>query len=240
MVKGVSSTSMLGSKMRWLLLLCFVTPACTGWQTARHSDVLTPDESERIGTEAAACLPAPNEPTACRCTFSSRGSEFVVESSGKAHQIGTDGGGKSFDLPLAGGSLVRLFSAAYGGDVIVVFEATNNEDGWGGVARINQGSATPVWALNIPGFNVSEGAIEGRFLYQAALGFVAKVDLDSGQYMWSRSDLYDRERGSFNVFRRPAVGAVEVEFQEQVLPYAKNKVPRTIRVNKHDGRLTID
>ncbi len=226
--------------MRWLLLLCFVTPACTSLQAARHSDVLTPDELERIDTEAAECLPAPDDPTASRCTFRVGGSKFVVERSGEAHQIRRGGGGGIFDLPLAGGSLVRLFSAAYGGDVIIVFEATNNEGGWGGVARINQESATPKGALNLPGFNVSEGAIEGRFLYQAAHGFVAKVDLDSGQYMWSHSDLYDRERGSFNLFRRPEVGPLEVEFREQVLPYAKDKVPRTVRVSKNDGQLAID
>ena len=93
--------------------------------------------------------------------------------------------------------LDRLKLVEFSGDPIFIYEV-HDEDGYGVVTRLASRSLTAKWRTTLPGFNVGAAIANGRWLYVTCIGFVGKLDQETGKYSWSRSDLYDR--GAFNSF----------------------------------------
>ena len=57
-----------------------------------------------------------------------------------------------------------------------------------------------VYITHSPVFNLGQPVIKDQLAYIASFGFVGKVDLLTGDYLWKFEDLYDRNTNDFNAF----------------------------------------
>jgi len=96
-----------------------------------------------------------------------------------------------------------LLAASFACDLIVITEYTDGEGAGAQVTRLSRDALRPVWTSKSVGFNVAEPLIDSPYVYLAAIGTVAKLDLRSGEYVWRHDGLYDRETGAFNIFAQP-------------------------------------
>lgn len=172
------------------------------------------------------------------CHFSTATAQYELSSQGSLHESLPGGIDLALQLPLNGAAIDRVLYTRYAGDLILICELDNGESGSSLIARLDS-KLVLKWHLQFSTFNLSVGATENRFLYQAGLGAVAKIDLERGVFAWKHEGLYDRKLQSFNAFMEPEVGADEVVFREKVPPQ-QNRVAHLIRVNKVTGQLRIE
>jgi hypothetical protein len=89
------------------------------------------------------------------------------------------------------------------------------------------------WQQRLPSLNVGEGAIEGNFAYVTAHGFIGKVDLESGNFVWSVRDSF-RAHDTFNAFEPPEIDGETVSFKEKT---SDDHPAQTIKVQKETGNI---
>jgi hypothetical protein len=172
------------------------------------------------------------------CHFSTDGAQYDLSPHGHVHKSAPGAVDLTLQLPLNGAVVDRVLYARYAGDMILICELDDGESGSGLIVRLDS-QLLPKWHLQFPTFNLFVGALEDRFLYQAGLGTVAKIDLERGTFVWKRQGLYDSKLHSFNSFIEPEVVADEVVFREQVSPQQK-RAAHLIRVNKLTGQMKTE
>lgn len=188
-------------------------------------------------TAVADCLPEFDPSKPCRLT--------ALRAD---YQVGFDGlckrnapGERPTEIRLPLPKNARIDRVLYGevqGDLLLIYEISDGESGWGSVVRLEPRALAVKWHVNLPGFNLSIGTIEGARLYQAGFGFVGAIDLTRGTFVWKHGDLYDQLRQSFNAFQPPELAGSEVIFREEPVSHATNP-PRVIRVSKVTGKMTV-
>ncbi len=82
----------------------------------------------------------------------------------------------------------------------IFYEETDNETGISRVEKIDLKTKKKIWATNIFGFNLGRPYIIDTTVYVSAIGFAGKLNLGDGNYIYRFTDLYDREKYSFNSF----------------------------------------
>ena len=151
--------------------------------------------------------------------FVSDNEEFQLKKSGMGWMKHGKGRSTSFKVSLERGEQLNrvVYFARFRGDLILICETTSGEYGGGLVARFNKSSLRRRWQASVPGFNVARGLMERGTVYVAAVGFIGKINLDTGKYIWKHDDLYrtyDRS-GAFNVFLPPRIKKELVVFREE-------------------------
>ena len=163
---------------------------------------------------------------------------YKIDQNGKAER--RDGRNRPFrfrvDLEGSDG-MVRLYFAEFKGDLLLLCEDKTFDAGAGFVARLDRDTLKEKWRAHIPVFNIAKGLIEGNSAYLGAVGFAAKLNLDTGRFVWKHDDFYRkyREDGAFNVFDPPKIVGNEVIYVENQEMY--NKKPNVIRFNKNNGQV---
>jgi hypothetical protein len=174
------------------------------------------------------------------CTLSLSSGDYHINNRGKVYRIKEDIG-SDFQLELEHGfRLERVFIGEYGGDLIVAYECGDGESVFSCVVRIDGRALETKWTLRIPHMNISFGTMKSKYLYQTAHGFISKIDMDSGSFIWKHDNLYDRERYSFNSFQTPVIDGDTILFIEEKIPITAYKAPRVIRVDDQSGHITIE
>jgi len=180
--------------------------------------------------------------------FSSAGHKYIISNNGRGRREVEQQAARQFNLRLHKDDYLTraLYHAEYDGDLLLICEYSDSEYGAGFITRLDGRTLRMNWKRSIPAFNVGQGLIEGKFAYVTALGFVGKVDLQTGRYAWKHANLYrtSRQKGSpysdadFNSFELPEVKGDIVSFKEvetyTVLP------AKTLQVHKQSGRITSD
>ena len=162
---------------------------------------------------------------------------FVVELRPWTYVLGPSGAGERrdssgritrFTIPIdSGGFFVnRLSVATIGSDPLFVYEETDNEGGAGFATRLDARALTVKWTLRLPGFNVGVARLDGGSLFVTCFGFVGRIDLSSGRYLWRLGNLYVTD--SLNYFGAPALHG------DTLVLYAN--AGRVLRVNSITGR----
>jgi hypothetical protein len=170
---------------------------------------------------------------------------FEFELSGYSYRVAKNGAGRRwkgdktrrFNLRLAGLDFIkRAYVAEYDANVVLVCEVTDGRRVAGFVARLEQPSMRARWRQEIPDGNVGPPLREDQYLYLTAAGFVAKLDLGTGAYVWRNDNLYERGGGddTFNVFALPELTGGAVLFRDVPL-YSPR--PTTVRVHKKTGKI---
>lgn len=169
---------------------------------------------------------------------------FEFELSGFRYRVARNGAGRRtkdgaarlFNLQLEGDDWIeRVYFSEYDGNVLLVCGVRDAETGAGLVARLEQPSMRALWKAELPAFNVGQPLRDGAHLYLTGIGFVAKLDLRTGQFLWRHRRLHGRAgEGTFSAFAPPELSGDAVIFREQA---EGGRPPRAVRVHRKTGKL---
>ena len=153
---------------------------------------------------------------------SPRDSIFQFSSSGNKYKIKADGSGRrgsgnlkptKFNLKIASSDFIESLSYLdFEDNILILASITDNEGSGGSVFSLRKNNSQVKWVANIPGFNIGDVAIEDNYAYITAIGFVSKLDLRSGKYIWQHPNLYQKDR-AFGSFERPEIQDKTVIFR---------------------------
>ena len=166
------------------MLAVMFTLACnTGSLPDRPAGVRT----SPVVTAQAKCDDLVDGP-ASKCTLSF--SDVAITVSGTGDLVATAGTAVTrAKVPFDEGNLDNVvYYTSYQGDLLLLFDVSNGETGWGGVARLRGPDFNAVWHVKIPAFNIGPATLEGPSLYVSGIGFIARVDVDRGRYGGSTRD----------------------------------------------------
>lgn len=95
----------------------------------------------------------------------------------------------------------------------VTYEATDRTaDGSSGkVCKFIAPGAMPQWCTHIPAFNIVVSISNTSSFYVAGIGMAARIDLQTGKYLWKVDGLYEKDR-AFNSFLIPIEQDADVAF----------------------------
>lgn len=176
---------------------------------------------------------------------------FEFEEGGFKYHVVANGNGRRmkgervrrFNLRLDGRDYVEgLRFAVYEGDLLLVCELYDGETRAGLVTLLEQPSMRALWSRPVPAAEVGEPLRDGHSLYLTAFGFVARLDLHTGEYVWHHEELDGTTGGAgtrpeaarpFNSFETPALARDAVLFRERPVYNS----PRTLVVNRKTGKI---
>ena len=167
---------------------------------------------------------------------------YVFTVAGRQYTVRHDGRGeitgpifnklRNFFLKMDGAArLQRLYSSEAGNDLLLAYEVTNGKSGWGYMARFDPSTPAFRWFAPIASTNIGPGLIEGNYVYVTGQDLLAKLDLQTGKYVWQQTDL-GKEYGSvFAQFALPEINGATIVFPEA------GARARTLEVDKATGRI---
>ena len=140
---------------------------------------------------------------------------------------------RSFQLPVERDSYIEhIYYFGNSNALLVIYELTDEEAGWGTVVSYDRSTLRARWKLHIPDFNIGQSLVEGTFAYVTGIGFIAKLYMRKGRFVWQQKGLY-RRKISLESFSLPQLEGNTVVFTSQ----DAHGNSRTIRVDKLSGRI---
>src|SRR5215213_4560439 len=135
--------------------------------------------------------------------FSIGGNRYEIRKNGRAKRTGARNRITNFRLAVEDGELARvIYFLVYKNDLILISELDFQESRAAFVTRLDGKTLKLKWRRQIPSFNVASGLTEGSSVYMAAMGYAAKINLDTGKFLWKHEDFYRKYKkdGAFNIF----------------------------------------
>jgi hypothetical protein len=174
------------------------------------------------------------------CNFTISEWEYHINSEGKGYRTNNKNKRQEIDLKLNKNNTIEgIQYVQLEKDIIIIYGVTDGDGAAGSVSRLDGQKLDIKWSVWVPAFNISTGLIESNYLYLAGIGFVSKINLQTGKFEWKHDNLYDNKYFSFNSFETPKINDNEVIFLELIPTVLKFKKPREIRVNNKTGKITI-
>jgi len=175
------------------------------------------------------------EPMPNRFRFSQSGCTYLIEQDGAANRKCNDDRSEKFRVPLRKGEFVWIgvFFLAYGSDLILIYDTQNDGEDYAAslVVRLDGSTLKTKWRINMKP-NSCPCLREDGYLYVAAWGFVGKIDLDKGRYVWSHDG---RKKGFADLM---SFETIRIEGNDVIFTAKQDRrTERTIRVNRTTGRL---
>ncbi len=123
---------------------------------------------------------------------------------------------------------------SYKNNFIVFYTETDYDCSGSFVECFEKDSYKLQWKNEIGGFNLSNPIILDSLCYVASIGFVGKLNLNSGKYFWKHDDLYEKTK--FNSFHG-------IEFKNNYVHFLEgksdvdNKEPGRVLLNDETGEI---
>lgn len=177
---------------------------------------------ERLGDEGRAFF-----------MFASNGTGYTIRDDGFAEQTGVGKGRPTnFSLKVGrNGHMVRFYFLEDEGDLVLIYEGSDKQYGWGYVMRLNQRTLKPKWLAPVSDLNIGPGLVEANYVYFTAANLLAKIDLRTGEYVWHQEEIQKRYALSYDGFRQPSISGERVLFHED------GANGKTIEVDKTTGKI---
>jgi PQQ-like domain len=164
--------------------------------------------------------------------FSSEPFHYTIRADGFAESDSGQRRRTNFNLRVGrNGYLVRVYFAEYESDLLLIYEASDKQYGWGYVERLDQKTSKPRWLKSVSGFNIGPGLVEGNYAYLSAADLLVKIDLRSGDFVWQQQGFEKQNALSSEGFRLPSINGERVLFQDDV------ERGKTIEVDKTTGKI---
>ncbi len=171
--------------------------------------------------------------------FSVGKNRYEIRKDGKAKRTNIKNRITNFHIRLDKDELLEraIYFAQYKNDLLLICEVSVADAGSGFIARLDGKTLKTKWQGNISSFNTTKGLIEGKSAYLAAGGFVAKMNLDTGKYIWKHEDFYRKykEDGAFNIFETPKIEGNIITLTENQDDYKRPS--NVIKFNKISGKV---
>ena len=164
--------------------------------------------------------------------FGTNGPGYTIRADGFAEQSALGKGRPSnFTLRVGrNGRIVRFYFLEYEGDLLLIYEGSDKQYGWGYVVRLNQKTLKTKWAAPVSDFNLGPGLVEDNYLYFSAANLLARIDLHTGDYAWHQEGVQRKYALSFDGFRLPSITGERVFFQED------GEKGKTVEIDKVTGK----
>lgn len=91
----------------------------------------------------------------------------------------------------------HLFVFNYENDLMLAYETNDGDEGNGHICRIKSSLSGVEWCQSVAGFNMYAAAEADR-LYLGAIGFVGRINPETGKLLWQHADLYNKDN-TFNI-----------------------------------------
>ncbi|MGE0081854.1 MAG: hypothetical protein AB7U81_11210 [Thiohalomonadaceae bacterium] len=142
------------------------------------------------------------------------GDTYVMDAEGKGSRGGDAASQRTaIALPMEETEhLEHIWYKTAGGDLLLLFEASDGNIGRGALCRYQISPWTQRWCQWISAFNVVAALSEDGAIYVGGIGFLGKLDGASGKFLWQQQDLYKKDR-AFNIFGVPTETADAVSFE---------------------------
>lgn len=178
----------------------------------------------------------PQQPDAMSFEFSISASNYSLSPRGKGVRSSRSTNARPFNLRLDRHDYLvgDLYFAVYQGDLLLIGEASDGDYGSGFIIRLDGRTLRVKWKQVISGFNVGQGLMDDSYAYVTGVGFIGKVSLKSGAYVWRHKDLYQQNNSAFNSFELPEIDGSVVVFKESPI-YLRKKVA-VVRVDRRNGK----
>ncbi|HEX7315523.1 MAG TPA: hypothetical protein VF297_16505 [Pyrinomonadaceae bacterium] len=170
---------------------------------------------------------------------------FEFEMNGFAYHVSANGNGRrtkgkrvrGFNLRLdSGESIARALYHEYEGDLLFILHTNIGAAAVGFITRLEQPSMRGLWRHRIPAPDVGHPLRDGVYLYVTGKGFVGKLDLRSGMYLWQSDDRDYADRDTvkaLGAFDEPELDGDAVLFRERPVYNPR----RTLVVDRKSGRV---
>jgi hypothetical protein len=188
-----------------------------------------------------------DEPDAPAHSFVLGADSYVVQSVGRGQRRSSNAVPISFKLPTPSNDWIEhLWYSKHNDGLLLMYQHGDGETGTASFTRLDERSLKAVWTASVPGFNVGPALIEGAHVHLTAIGFIGRLNLQTGKYAWKHANLYEpldkpKKQGNyFNAFLLPIVRHDEVVFVENGSHGADQHgvaIIKAIRVNKRTGRI---
>ena len=106
----------------------------------------------------------------------------------------------------------RAYLYETGKDYNVFFTDTDHEGATSWIQKIRKKTLESVYVKHIQGFNLGFPIIYKEFVFVSAIGFIGKINLQTGSYEWRHLNLYDNEKYSFNSFDTIIINKPNIEY----------------------------
>lgn len=194
----------------------------------------------KVFSEARCVPPSTTRIYDCeKWAFSIGEDKYEIDKSGRGKRIRKPSYVNTFRFGIDDAEFVDrvIYFAEYQNDLLLIGELSFDDAGGGFIIRLFGNTLGTKWRTSIPSFNVAQGLIEANSAYLAGTGFISKIDLGTGKYIWKHEDLYRKydESGAFNVFLTPLIEGDSVIFREDDI--LNRGFDHQIRVNKSDGKI---
>ena len=138
-----------------------------------------------------------------------------------------------FSLPLGrSGHIVRFYFLEYENDLLLIYELNNERLGWGYLVRLNQRTLKLKWAIPINGYNIGPGIVPAASeVYLSAANLFARLDLNTGKYVWQQEDPQKQFPLRFSGFRLPVLAGDHVLFAED------SPGGKTVEIERLSGKI---
>jgi hypothetical protein len=107
--------------------------------------------------------------------------------------------------------VARMWCARVGASFILLWEDRAKLDGSSGVCRIGDGGAAD-WCAEVQTVGLGEPAIIGQDLYVTGFGFVGRLDIASGHFVWVHAGVYRPDR--YSSFLKPRIESGRAVFPD--------------------------
>jgi hypothetical protein len=146
--------------------------------------------------------------------WQSGGADYRIDAQGKGSRHGAGGSGAEvIALPTEQAEyLEHVWFLPVEQDLLVLFEVTDGNVGRGNLCRYRSSPWQKRWCQWIPAFNLVAARSEDDSVYVGGIGFLGKVDANSGRFLWQQADLYSKDP-AFNVFGVPTEAQKTVSFE---------------------------
>lgn len=160
---------------------------------------------------------------------------YDFEAEGKFKRISKSKGGvaQKNHLPiLKGDHITKIKVQPYQSDLLIAYESTDGNYGSGEICRFSEQPLKIKWCAEIYGFNVIASLGSDGAAYVGSIGFLGRINLESGKYCWQLSELFDADH-TFNLFGIPLEDESAAAFaaSEEIF------VTKVIVIDKKTGEL---
>lgn len=188
--------------------------------------------SETVEQRAFNNVEVTGEGTRSFFIFVNEGFHYIIRADGHSESDSGKGRPRNFDLKVGGrGHVERVYFTEHEGDLLLIYEVSDKQYGWGYVLRFDQKTLKPKWTRPINGYNLGPGLIEAGYAYLSATNLLAKIDLRSGEYAWQATEFQKQYAQSSTFFRLPTLSGDRVLFRED----AENG--KTVELDKTTGKI---
>jgi hypothetical protein len=156
------------------------------------------------------------------------GQQIMITKYGKVYKKGV----LYFDLK-SKDYIEKLFFYSIDNDVVAFYVESNGDESGSIAKRIDPEKNKIIWETTLYGFNMAKPLIVDNKAYISTIGFIGKLNLASGRFVWKFDNLY--KDGKYNSFKTP-------EFNENGLVLFKSynvitKQTSSILIDDRKGKI---